>query len=176
MVLDHSGYNDRSAAMSILVSDMNEDVPDREAPAETLDVLAEMLVRQAASLSRVMFRRIECRLSRTEVGLLARLEAGPLRITALAGLDGLAQPTVTTLVNRLEDLGLVGRGSLAGDGRVVMVSLTEAGWAEINTIRLAYRDLLRGYLDDLPIDDLAAIKPAIHVMATLVQRLQSDEA
>ncbi len=160
--------------MPALFSDMNEGL-DQSGPAETLDVLAEMLVRQAAALSRVMFRRIDCRLSRTEVGLLARLETGPLRITALAGLDGLAQPTVTTLVNRLQELGLVRRGRLTGDGRVVLVSLTDAGRAEIDSIRGAYRNLLHGYLDDLSIDDLAAIKPAIHVIATLVDRLQDDE-
>lgn len=145
-------------------------------PSEGLNALAVTLVEQAAALSRVMFGRLRIGLSRTEAGVLARLESGgPERITTLAELDGLAQPTVTLLVKRLEELGLVCRDRSAADGRVVLVSLTDRGREEIGAIRLMLRDLLRNALDDLPSDELAALESAIRVMATLVERVQTEQ-
>jgi DNA-binding MarR family transcriptional regulator len=46
--------------------------------------------------------QIDGELSRTEVGLLNTLSTGPRRITELAELEGLAQPTMTSLVKQLE--------------------------------------------------------------------------
>ena len=148
---------------------------DQELAAENLNALAVTLVQQAAALSRVMFGRLQIGLSRTEAGVMARLEAGPQRITTLADLDGLAQPTVTLLVKRLEGLGLVQRERSVDDGRVVLVSLTESGREEIESIRLRYRNLLREHLDVLPGEDLAALESAIRVMGTLVERIQTEE-
>ena len=66
-----------------------------------------------------MARLLGGELSRSEVGLLSTLSGGPPRITDLAELEGLAQPTMTSLVKALEHQGLVCRDRQADDGRVV---------------------------------------------------------
>src|ERR1700753_1062748 len=92
-----------------------------------LDEFAVTLAQQAAALSRLVFNQGKLGLTRSESSLLATLRGGPQRITALAELEGLAQPTVTVLVKRLEERGWVVREHPAEDGRVVLVSLTAAG-------------------------------------------------
>lgn len=143
---------------------------------DALDRLAVALVQQASLLSRLVFARLEVGLSRSEASLLARLEGGPGRITALADLDGLAQPTVTLLVKGLEEDGLVRRERSAEDGRVVLVSLTPAGRDALELVRVRYRELLRSCLADLPIHDVAALSSGARAMASLVERLQKEGA
>lgn len=145
------------------------------ADAGTLDRLAVALVQQSSQLSRLVFARLEVDLSRSEASLLARLEGGPQRITMLADLDGLAQPTVTLLIKRLETGGLVRRQRSFDDGRVVLVSLTPAGREALEVVRSRYRDRMRACLGDLPTDDIAALERAVGAMASLIERLQSDE-
>src|ERR1700693_1897273 len=89
--------------------------------------VASQLVPRAALLTRLLARHLRGELSRPEIGVLNTLQAGPRRITELAELEGVAQPTMTQLVKRLDHQGLVDRGRQPDDGRVVVVSLTEAG-------------------------------------------------
>jgi DNA-binding MarR family transcriptional regulator len=142
---------------------------------EALDELAVTLVQQSSLLSRLVFARLDVELTRSEASLLARLEAGPERITALAELDGLAQPTVTLLVKRLEGNGLVGRERPLKDGRVVLVSLTAAGRRALELVRRRYRERLRACLADLPSQDVAALERGIGAMESLIERLQRED-
>jgi DNA-binding MarR family transcriptional regulator len=54
-------------------------------------------------------------------------EAGPLTINQLAERTRTGQNTVSSVVTRLEDRGLVVRGRTAADGRIVTVTITPAG-------------------------------------------------
>ena len=139
-----------------------------------LDQLAVALVQQAALLSRLVSLRLDVAVSRTEASLLARLEAGPQRITALADLDGLAQPTVTLLVKNLERQGAVRRQRSADDGRVVLVSLTNAGHEALELVRTRYRERMRACLSQLAGGEIAALESALPAMASLVERLQPE--
>src|SRR5258708_23814678 len=94
--------------------------------AEGIDYAASELLPRAAVLVRLLVEQLGCELSRTEVGLLNTLAAGPRRITELAQLERLAQPTMTLLVKRLEQRGLVDRQRHADDGRGGLVRLTAA--------------------------------------------------
>jgi DNA-binding MarR family transcriptional regulator len=141
---------------------------------DALDRLAVTLVQQASLLNRLVLARLDVDLSRSETSLLARLEAGPQRITTLAELDGLAQPTVTLLVKRLEADGLVGRERWADDGRVVLVSLTAAGHQALELVRARYRERLRACFADLPDEDVAALERSTDAMASLIERLQKE--
>lgn len=143
--------------------------------AQALDRLAVTLVQQSSLLTRLVFVRLDVNVSRSEASLLARLEARPQRITALAELDGLAQPTVTLMVKRLEGSGLVVRERPPEDGRVVLVSLTPAGRAALEEVRRRYRERLQAYLADLPGDKLAALERATYPMAALIERLQGED-
>jgi DNA-binding MarR family transcriptional regulator len=141
---------------------------------DPLDRLAVGLVQQAALLSRLVFLRLDVAVSRTEASLLARLEAGPERITSLADLDGLAQPTVTLLVKNLEHHGMVRRERSPEDGRVVLVSLTGAGHEALELVRTRYRDRMRACLTRLADGEIAALQSALPAMASLVQHLQPE--
>src|SRR4026209_2306541 len=71
-----------------------------------LDELAVALPQRASALTRIFFARPSTGPSRTEVGLLAALSTRPYRITELAAREGITQPAVTQLGNRLERRGL----------------------------------------------------------------------
>src|SRR3954467_4033848 len=106
-----------------------------KARAGRMDYVADHLLLHAGLLTRLLIRETGSQLSRTEAGLLFTLGRGPRRITELAELEGLAQPTVTQLVKRLEEQGWVKRDRPADDGRVVLLSLTRAGGRALDEFR-----------------------------------------
>jgi DNA-binding MarR family transcriptional regulator len=89
--------------------------------------------------------------------------AGPLRISELAEHEGVSQPGMTTLVNRLAASGHAERIPDPTDGRATLVRITSAGRK-----LLADRAALRA---DALLDDLAAL-PAQH-QAALVAALDA---
>src|SRR5580658_4919617 len=97
--------------------------------SDQIDYVSQQLLPGANLLTRPLVRELGGELSRTEAGLLSTLSGGPRRITELAELEGLAQPTMTSLVKQLEQQELVRRDRQAGDGRVVLVHLTGNGAA-----------------------------------------------
>lgn len=70
------------------------------------------------------------------------LRAGPSRITALAAHEQISQPSMTTLIARMERGGWIERRPDPGDGRAVQVAITDAG-------RAAYAAGMRHYADSL---------------------------
>src|SRR2546427_12274690 len=107
-------------------------IPARSAQ---IDFVSSELLPGAALLARLLFRQLGADLSRTELGLLRTLSDGPRRITELAELEGLAQPTMTILIKQLEQEGLVQRERRSDDGRVVLVDVTESGRAALDEYR-----------------------------------------
>src|SRR4051794_23102227 len=103
--------------------------------SERIDYVSSQLPTRATLLTRLLVSQLGGELSRTEVGLLNTLKGGPRRITELAELERLKQPTMTTLVQRLEQDGLVSRERQADDGRVVLVNLTHAGSVALEDYR-----------------------------------------
>ena len=108
-------------------------------------------------------------LSRTAGSVLASLrDGGPQRITALAASEAVAQPTMTTLVGRLERDGLVARGGDPDDARAVLVSLTPEGLMRLKRIREARAAAIDARLAELDPDEreaLAAAMPALEKLA-----------
>jgi DNA-binding MarR family transcriptional regulator len=143
-------------------------------PTVDLDEFAVSLAQQAAALSRLVFNQSELGMTRSESSLLVTLRSGPQRITALAGIEGLAQPTVTVLVKRLEERGWVARKHPADDGRVVLVSLTTAGHDALTQWRERYRPRLRAGLTQLSDQQLAALVGAREAFGVLIDVLQHD--
>jgi hypothetical protein len=70
-------------------------------------------------------------------------------VTDLAATESVAQPTMTTLVVRLERDGLVERGSDAADGRAVLVSITDEGLATLRRFSAARAEVLGARLETL---------------------------
>jgi DNA-binding MarR family transcriptional regulator len=142
---------------------------------EQIDHVAGELLPRVAVLIRLLVAELCCDLSRTEVGLLAALSDGPRRITELAQLEQLAQPTMTLLVKRLEEQGWVHRERHADDGRVVMVSLTDAGSEALVEFRARAGAALRAHLADMSDEQVEALSAATETLAQLVTCLQGPD-
>ena len=140
---------------------------------EQLDYVAEHLAPRAALLVRLLVRQVRGRkISRTEMEVLSILREGPRRITELTELEGIAQPTMTLLVRRLQENGWVKREGLPDDGRVVLVSLTEAGAAAQQTFRALFLQAMRTDLQELSDQELQALSAATETLSSFVDDLQ----
>jgi DNA-binding MarR family transcriptional regulator len=107
-------------------------------------------------------------LSLTAASVLRRLDrSGPQRLCDLCAPEGVTQPAMTQLVTRLERDGLARRGGNPADGRVVMVSVTDAGRAVVERRRAANAEALSERLRALSGADRAAILGALPAMERL---------
>ncbi|MTD53328.1 MarR family transcriptional regulator [Amycolatopsis sp. RM579] len=107
----------------------------------------------------------------TAMACLARLHEEPRRLTTLAVAEGVSQPSMSQLVQRLERQGLVTRISDPEDGRASLVALTESGRALLQERRRIHRERLAGLIATLPAEDAAALRLAISVIQPVVGRL-----
>jgi DNA-binding MarR family transcriptional regulator len=140
--------------------------------AEQLDYVATHLITRAGLLVRLLVRGLAGDLSRTDVGLLRTLDDGPRRITELAELEGLAQPTITLLVKRLEERGLVRRERDPDDGRVVLVSVTAEGTAALEEARGELKGALRRYVAAMSDEQLQALADSTETLGELIETIQ----
>ena len=150
--------------------------PTTPARSEQIDYVSSELLPRAAVLTRLLVRQLGGELSRTEVGLLRTLSDGSRRITELAELEGLAQPTITILIKQLEENGLVTRKRQPDDGRVVLVTLTKSGSVALEEYRGRLRAVLGGYLAEISDDQVEALATATEALAQLVDVLQQPRA
>jgi DNA-binding MarR family transcriptional regulator len=135
---------------------------------EQLDYVAEHLPSRAAVLVRLLVKQVRSReISRTEMEVLSILTEGPRTITELTGLEGIAQPTMTLLVKRLHEKGWVKREGLPDDGRVVIVSLTEAGAAAQQRCRAQFLQAMRTDLQELSDRELRALSVATETLSSV---------
>jgi len=115
-------------------------------------------------------------LSLTAVSALGSLERiGPRRITVLAAAEGVSQPSMTQLIQRLEQRGLVARSSDPADGRAALVSLTGEGRAALAERRARGARRIASLLADLPADDVRALGEALTaVLPAMRERVGGD--
>jgi DNA-binding MarR family transcriptional regulator len=145
--------------------------------AEQVEYVADRLLARAAVLVRLLVRQVHSsEISRTEMEVLSILTEGPRRITDLTELEGTAQPTMTLLVKRLQEKGWVQREGVPDDGRVVMVSLTEAGTAAQQKFRAEFQAAMRTDLLELSDDRLQALSGATETLSSFVEDLQQRAA
>jgi DNA-binding MarR family transcriptional regulator len=115
-----------------------------------------------------LLRRASRDLSLTSLATLATLDrTGPRRITDLALIEGVTQPSMTVLVTALERGGLVARQSDPADGRVTLVALTDQGRLYLGRRRSAGADALAQIIDKLPPAEAAALAAAIPALRHL---------
>jgi DNA-binding MarR family transcriptional regulator len=100
--------------------------------------------------------------------VLARLSRGPLRLTELAGAEGVSQPGMTQLVIRLERDGLVKRAASTQDRRGVLVAVTEAGLTAVRSRRVRRAQELTRLLARLEPGDRTAITEALPALGRLL--------
>ena len=140
-----------------------------------VDYIAEHLPGRAVILVRLLVKQVRTReISRTELEVLSILAEGPRRITELTELEGTAQPTMTLLVRRLQEKGWVQREGLECDGRVVIVSITDAGRDAQQRYRALFLAAMRTDLDDLSDEQLQALAAATETISSFVDDLQQQ--
>jgi DNA-binding MarR family transcriptional regulator len=134
----------------------------------TTTTLADDLDARLSALWRVMGRHAAGELSRTAAAVLATLrDHGPQRITALADQEAVAQPSMTTLVSRLERDGLVEREGDPADARAVLVRVTDRGRERLEARRRDRTARLEERLGALSPDERAALAAALPVLDKL---------
>ncbi|MFI8566463.1 MarR family winged helix-turn-helix transcriptional regulator [Rhodococcus sp. NPDC078407] len=92
-------------------------------------------------------------LSESQIAMLESVaKNGPLGVKAIADLAGVAQPTVSRMLNALEKQGVVVRSPSPQDERAVLVELTESGrqlWESKRALlRYFQRDALLRFAPD----------------------------
>jgi DNA-binding MarR family transcriptional regulator len=140
--------------------------------SERIAYVSRQLLPRASLLTRLLASQLGGELSRTEVGLLSALSGGPRRITELAERERLKQPTMTALVQRLEQQRLVSRERHADDGRVVLVNLTGAGSVALEDFRAQARAALSAYLAEMADEQVEALAAATETLAQLITVLE----
>jgi DNA-binding MarR family transcriptional regulator len=112
--------------------------------------------------------------SATALSLLDRLDAtGPQRITDLAAREGVSQPAMTALVNRLEEHGWAERAADPADGRAIRVVLTDAGHERLLRHR---QDRTRRIVERLAVldaDDQRALLAALPALTHLTADIEA---
>jgi DNA-binding MarR family transcriptional regulator len=126
--------------------------------------VGEALIGLAASA----VRRGRRDMSPTSLATLATLDrAGPQRITDLARMEGVAQPSMTVLVGVLERDGFVVRRGDPSDKRVVLIELTAAGMDLIRSRRRAGAKAFAQLIEELPSGEAAALLAALPALEHL---------
>jgi DNA-binding MarR family transcriptional regulator len=96
---------------------------------------------------------------------------GPARLTALATKEGVSQPSMTQLIQRLERQGLVTRLADPDDGRVALVTITQAGQELLDDRMRARRERLAMLLATLSSEDAFALWLSAHVAQPILRCL-----
>ena len=137
-------------------------------PLETAARLRLAIVRTARRLR----QEAGDELSPSSAAALATIERrGPLSPSELAEIERVKRPTITRVVARLEEAGLVERTGDPTDGRAFLVSITREGSELLRRIRTRKNAYLARRLNRLEPDDLAALERATDVL----ERILEDE-
>ena len=135
-------------------------------PVETAARLRLAIVRTARRLR----QEAGGDLSPSSAAALATIERrGPLTPSELAELERVKRPTITRVVARLEEAGLVERTSDPDDGRTFGVSITREGSDLLRRIRTRKNAYLARRLDKLGPDDLGALERAVDVLERILE-------
>ncbi|HIT74867.1 MAG TPA: MarR family transcriptional regulator [Candidatus Avipropionibacterium avicola] len=95
-------------------------------------------------------------------------EHEPVRVTELARIDRLRQPTATAMVNRLTAEGLVERSADPDDGRAWLISLSPQGHDRLVALREHASRRLAPAIRALPADQRATLAAASDILNRLV--------
>jgi DNA-binding MarR family transcriptional regulator len=167
-----------SGPLSHIVSSV-KDVTGPAAAAATARAEAAELLAAMAAVRRVARRAVRSSShaealppARSELLRLAARRPGIGVAEAAAELQ-LAPNSVSTMVSKLAEDGLLSRGRDASDARSVRLTVTEAGAARIDQWRDIRTDLVSRALEELPAADREAIAAASPALSRLAERMEA---
>src|SRR5687768_16687964 len=122
-----------------------------------------------ARMARRMRQEAGDELSPSMTAALATIERhGPLAPSRLAELERIKRPTVTRVLQRLEEEGLVERSADPTDRRSAVVCVTREGTALLKKLRSRKNAYLAKRLRELPDEDIQALERAAGVLESLL--------
>ena len=125
--------------------------------------LIEQALRRFLVLGQAMRRDAETLpVSVAQSAVLARLRDGPKTVGELATAEGVRAPSMTQIINRMEEAGWVIRSEGPVRGR--MVQITDAGQAVAVAVREERTARLARRASGLSADDLAALEAVLPVL------------
>jgi len=125
--------------------------------------LIEQALRRFLVLGQAMRRDAETLpVSVAQSAVLARLRDGPKTVGELATAEGVRAPSMTQIINRMEEAGWVIRSEGPVRGR--MVQITDAGQAVAVAVREERLARLARRASGLSADDLAALEAVLPVL------------
>lgn len=155
-------------------------MPNPPVPQGMSDDLLNGVANQLHSIAIHLLRR--ARLTDREIGLtperLSLLSilayCGSKTITELAAIEMVSLPAITRIVNYLEELKFVTRDRNSDDGRIVHVSLTDAGMALMEEGRRRRVENVANELSDLRRLELMVVSEATELLAQIDERYAPD--
>jgi DNA-binding MarR family transcriptional regulator len=148
---------------------MSLPAPTQHPPGTDIAAVAAHLRVNVTRLARLLRRLGDTGLSPSQISALTSVERhGPLTLGALADHERVAPPSVTKVVAKLEELGLVERRGDAADRRVARVTVTPAGTALLANVRQRKDVWLATRLGALDDDQRARLAAALDVIDALV--------
>jgi DNA-binding MarR family transcriptional regulator len=114
-------------------------------------------------------------LTPTELSILATISRrGSLRLTELAEIERINPTMLSRIAGRLVEARLISREADADDRRAARVEATPAGLALHERIRAQRSASLAAHLDELPDDDVRALRAALPALEALAEGLRRD--
>lgn len=143
------------------------------APATTdpsVLALGRALEERVAGLWWLLLHESDSELSRTAAGVLAALAtAGPLRVTELAEHEKVSQPTMSTILDRLERDGRVSRRPDPADGRARRIEITAPGRRLLELRASRRAEALGARLADLSRAERASLAAALPALDAVLR-------
>ena len=119
----------------------------------------------------------ELQISMAHLFLMTMIEKqGPLPMARVAELIGSGLPTATGIVSRMEERGLVRRAHDTRDRRVVLVSLTDEGGAELQTLHLVRRERMAAAISHLTTLERNELLSSIRSLRRAFERVDREGA
>lgn len=99
---------------------------------------------------------------------------GPIRLTSLAAKEGVSQPSMTQLIQRLERQDLVARLADPDDGRATLIGITAEGQALLEERTRIRRERLAALLATLSAEDECSLLLSARVASPILDRLAAN--
>ncbi len=152
---------------------MTTSIPESEAvAAELIDELTTLIAGDRAIFAQSCHERS---ISMGHLHLMTLLdEHGPLPMGRIAELLGTALPNLTGMTDRMEERGLVERTRDVGDRRVVMLSLTPQGVAQLRQLTVLRRQRLSAALSQLTAEQRTTLLRSIKKLRAAFERVPQE--
>lgn len=108
--------------------------------------------------------------------VLALALLGPLRPGKVSHDLRIEKGSLTSVIRRLTDLGMIERQPAAGDARGYTMSLTDGGRALVDHLERQRRDGFRELFDDMPTSEVEAVVNGIAALTNHLTKREGDHA